>query len=72
MNTADYGKFEESWISDASRRKWACAIKIFEDLKKWKNETDTQEIRTALNAYVLNHWKRCFMKSLMCSWLDLL
>ena len=36
-------KFEESWISDASRRKWTWAIKIFEDWKKWRNETVAED-----------------------------
>ena len=31
-------KFEESWVSDASRRKWAWVLKIFDQWKDKRNE----------------------------------
>ena len=32
-------KFEESWVSDASRRKWEWVLKIFDQWKDKRNET---------------------------------
>ena len=31
-------KFDKNWVSDASRRKWAWALKVFEEWKKQRNE----------------------------------
>ena len=36
--TSEYEKFDKSWVSDASRRKWAWALKVFEEWKKQRNE----------------------------------
>ncbi|CAH3170572.1 unnamed protein product [Porites evermanni] len=31
-------KFDKSWVSDASHRKWARVLKVFEEWKKQRNE----------------------------------
>ena len=36
-------KFDKSWVSDASHRKWAWVLKVFEEWKKQKNESIIQE-----------------------------
>ena len=36
-------KFDKSWISDASHRKWAWVLKVFEEWKKQKNEVVLKE-----------------------------
>ena len=36
-------KFDKSWVSDTSRRKWAWVLKVFEEWKKQRNETVLKE-----------------------------
>ena len=36
-------KFDKSWVSDASRRKWAWVLKVFEEWKKQRNEAVLKE-----------------------------
>ena len=36
-------KFYKSWVSDASRRKWAWVLKVFEEWKKQRNEAVLKE-----------------------------
>ena len=36
-------KFDKSWVSDASRRKWAWVLKVFEEWKKQRNEAVFKE-----------------------------
>ena len=36
-------KFDKSWVSDASRRKWAWVLKVFEEWKKPRNEAVLKE-----------------------------
>ena len=36
-------KFDKSWVSAASRRKWAWVLKVFEEWKKQRNEAVLKE-----------------------------
>ena len=36
-------KFDKSWVSGASRRKWAWVLKVFEEWKKQRNEAVLKE-----------------------------
>ena len=36
-------KFDKSWVSDASRRKWAWVLKVFAEWKKPRNKAVLKE-----------------------------
>ena len=36
-------KFEKSWVSDASRRKWALVLKVFDQWKEERNKAVLKE-----------------------------
>ena len=38
ITASECEKFNKSWVSDASRRKWAWVLKVFEEWKKQRNE----------------------------------
>ena len=38
ITASECEKFDRSWVSDSSRRKWAWVLKVFEDWKKQRNE----------------------------------
>ena len=38
ITASECEKFDKSWVSDASRRKWAWVLKVFEEWKKQRNE----------------------------------
>ena len=38
ITASEYEKFDKSWVSDASRRKWAWVLKVVEEQEKQRNE----------------------------------
>ena len=43
IRASECEKFDKSWVSDASRRKWAWVLKVFEEWKKQRNEAVLKE-----------------------------
>ena len=43
ITASECEKFGKSWVSDASRRKWAWVLKVFEEWKQHRNEAVLKE-----------------------------
>ena len=64
-------RFEESWVSDASRRKWNWVLNIFEEWRETRNETVLKVENGGEPVLLTNASPRCLTSIWIFSWLDL-
>jgi len=63
-------RFEDSWVSDASRRKWNCVLNIFEEWQETRNEA-VLKVENSGEPVISNASTRCLTRIWIFSWLYL-
>ena len=63
-------RFEDSWVSDASRRKWNWVLNVFEEWRETRNEA-VLKVENSGEPVLTNASPRCPPRIWIFSWLDL-
>ena len=70
ITSVECEKFEESWVSDSSRRKWAWVLKVFDQWMVERNDA-VNKISYSSEPLINENLDEMSDEQLISSWLDL-